>query len=78
MHYIPKGSHSWYSLPRDGGIAYAAQQSWVMNATIKVLALNYITLLKCILQENILFNTPYDEERYQKGLLYPHLTQSRL
>ena len=36
MHYIPLGPDSWVSLPRDGGIAYAAQESWVQNETIKV------------------------------------------
>ena len=36
MHYIPLGPDSWASLPRDGGIAYAAQESWVQSETIKV------------------------------------------
>ena len=39
MHYIPFGSHSWTNLPREGGISYAAQESWVQNETIKVLSL---------------------------------------
>lgn len=52
MHYIPLGPDSWVSLPREGGVAYAAQESWVQNETIK---------------DNILFGAPYDEDRYKKG-----------
>ncbi|PPQ73481.1 hypothetical protein CVT26_010183 [Gymnopilus dilepis] len=51
MHFIPTSADSWYNLPRDGGVAYAAQESWVQNETIR---------------DNILFGSPYDEERYQK------------
>ncbi|EMD36160.1 hypothetical protein CERSUDRAFT_115127 [Gelatoporia subvermispora B] len=51
MHYIPSGSNSYISLPRDSGVAYAAQESWVQNETIK---------------DNIIFGSPYDEERYRK------------
>ncbi|KAE9384622.1 hypothetical protein BT96DRAFT_1007888 [Gymnopus androsaceus JB14] len=59
-----KGSGSWYSLPRDsghgrghgvGGVAYAAQESWVQNETIR---------------DNILFHSPFDEERYNKVLYH--------
>ncbi|KAJ8082215.1 hypothetical protein PM082_008062 [Marasmius tenuissimus] len=53
MHYIPDSVDSWYNLPRDRGVAYAAQESWVLNATIK---------------DNILFGAPLDEERYKKVL----------
>ncbi|KAL0068688.1 hypothetical protein AAF712_004404 [Marasmius tenuissimus] len=53
MYYIPVGSTSWYNLPREGGVAYAAQESWVQNETIK---------------ENIVFGSPFDEERYRKVL----------
>ncbi|TCD60867.1 hypothetical protein EIP91_009386 [Steccherinum ochraceum] len=49
MHYKPNGPGSAVSLPRAGGVAYHAQESWVLNATIK---------------DNILFGAPYDEERY--------------
>lgn len=52
MHFIPSSSNSWYNLPREGGIAYAAQESWVQNETIR---------------DNILFGSSYDEERYKKG-----------
>ena len=37
MHYIPSGPESWKNLPREGGVAYAAQESWVQNDTIKVM-----------------------------------------
>jgi len=52
MHFIPSNVDSWINLPRSGGIAYAAQESWVQNETIR---------------ENILFGSPYDEDRYLKG-----------
>ncbi|KAJ6465017.1 P-loop containing nucleoside triphosphate hydrolase protein [Mycena sanguinolenta] len=53
MHFIPSSPRSWYNLPRGGGVAYAAQESWVLNETIR---------------DNILFGAPYDEERYKKVL----------
>ena len=51
LHYIPAGPDSWCNLPRTGGVAYAAQESWVQNETIR---------------NNILFGSPYDEKRYKK------------
>ncbi|KAF9553875.1 multidrug resistance-associated ABC transporter [Agrocybe pediades] len=51
MHFVPSNPDSWFNLPREGGIAYAAQESWVQNETIR---------------NNILFRTPYDEVRYKK------------
>ncbi|KAG6805189.1 hypothetical protein H0H92_000368, partial [Tricholoma furcatifolium] len=53
MHFVPSHPHSWFNLPRDQGVAYAAQESWVQNETIK---------------NNILFGAPYDEVRYKKVL----------
>ncbi|KAE9400658.1 P-loop containing nucleoside triphosphate hydrolase protein [Gymnopus androsaceus JB14] len=53
MHFIPSGPDSWYNLPRNHGVAYAAQECWVQNATIK---------------ENIVFGLEFDEERYKKVL----------
>ncbi|KAH9848044.1 P-loop containing nucleoside triphosphate hydrolase protein [Lenzites betulinus] len=53
MHYIANGPDSFVNLPREGGVAYAAQESWVQNETIK---------------DNILFGAPYDEARYTKVL----------
>ncbi|KAF8592008.1 P-loop containing nucleoside triphosphate hydrolase protein [Ramaria rubella] len=51
MHFEPNGEKAGFRLPRDGGVAYAAQETWVQNETIKV---------------NILFGKPYDKERYDK------------
>ena len=42
MHYIPLGPDSWVNLPRTGGVAYAAQESWVQNETIKVCTICFI------------------------------------
>ncbi|KAJ6555073.1 hypothetical protein DFH09DRAFT_1318263 [Mycena vulgaris] len=53
MHWIPASPDSWYNLPRGPGVAYAAQESWVLNETIR---------------DNIIFDTPFDEERYKKVL----------
>ncbi|KAJ6559886.1 P-loop containing nucleoside triphosphate hydrolase protein [Mycena capillaripes] len=53
MHFTPASPSSWYNLPRAGGVAYAAQESWVLNETIR---------------DNILFGSEYDEERYKKVL----------
>ena len=36
MHYIPLARDSFCKLPRSGGVAYAAQESWVQNETIRV------------------------------------------
>ncbi|KAI0066587.1 hypothetical protein BV25DRAFT_1403282 [Artomyces pyxidatus] len=51
MHFVPLSLKSWYHLPRAGGVAYAAQESWVQNETIR---------------DNISFGAPYDETRYNK------------
>ncbi|KAH8986094.1 hypothetical protein EDB92DRAFT_1949372 [Lactarius akahatsu] len=51
MHFVPMSPDSWYHLPREGGVSYAAQESWVQNETIR---------------DNILFGAAYDEERYDK------------
>ncbi|PPQ77073.1 hypothetical protein CVT25_014886, partial [Psilocybe cyanescens] len=48
MHFMPTDADSWFNLPRLGGVAYAAQESWVQSSTIR---------------ENIVFGLPYDEER---------------
>lgn len=36
MHFIPSAPQSTFYLPRKGGVAYAAQETWVHNETIKV------------------------------------------
>ncbi|KAJ3985397.1 hypothetical protein F5890DRAFT_1510435 [Lentinula detonsa] len=51
--YFIYSPNSWYNLPRDAGIAYAAQESWVQNETIR---------------ENIVFGSPFEEERYRRVL----------
>ncbi|KAJ7784670.1 multidrug resistance-associated ABC transporter [Mycena metata] len=54
MHFIPAGPNAYFNLPRQGGVAYAAQQPWVENATIK---------------QNIVFDAAsFDEARYKKVL----------
>lgn len=53
MHFLPTQPNSWYGLPREKGIAYAAQESWVQNDTIR---------------DNIVFGATYDEERYKAVL----------
>ena len=52
MHFVSTKPDSWFGLPRQEGVAYAAQESWVQNETIR---------------NNILFGTPFDEIRYNKG-----------
>lgn len=52
MHFIRENEDSWFNLPREWGVAYTAQESWVQNETIRA---------------NILFGYPYDEERYRTG-----------
>ncbi|VDB86203.1 unnamed protein product [Peniophora sp. CBMAI 1063] len=51
MHFAPLRSGAQVSLSRSGGVAYAAQESWVMSGTIR---------------DNILFGAEYDEARYKK------------
>lgn len=36
MHYKPHGLGSWCRLPREHGVAYVPQESWVLNETIRV------------------------------------------
>lgn len=36
LHFSPMGPDAWVNLPRAGGVAYAAQESWVQNETIRV------------------------------------------
>ncbi|EIW78586.1 P-loop containing nucleoside triphosphate hydrolase protein [Coniophora puteana RWD-64-598 SS2] len=52
MHFI-NTPLSWFNLSRKGGVAYAAQEPWKQNATIK---------------DNILLGAPYNETRYHKVL----------
>ncbi|KAH9019331.1 hypothetical protein EDB83DRAFT_2528201 [Lactarius deliciosus] len=69
MHFMPMSPDSWYHLPREGGVSYAAQESWVQNETIRVRTVNVLALALFVLseeQDNILFGAAYDEERYNK------------
>lgn len=34
MHFLPTQLNSWYGLPREKGIGYVAQESWIQNDTI--------------------------------------------
>ncbi|PBK97861.1 P-loop containing nucleoside triphosphate hydrolase protein [Armillaria gallica] len=53
MHFVPSGPDSWFHLPREDGVAYAAQESWVQSDSIR---------------DNILFGSLYEEDRYNKVL----------
>ncbi|KAJ3556039.1 hypothetical protein NM688_g2249 [Phlebia brevispora] len=53
MHCIPLQFNSVVSLPRKNGVAFHAQESWVLNDTIR---------------NNILFEAEYNEDRYRKVL----------
>ncbi|KZV63784.1 P-loop containing nucleoside triphosphate hydrolase protein [Peniophora sp. CONT] len=53
MHFDPLETGGWFNLPRSEGVAYAAQEPWIQNETIK---------------DNILFGSPFDEARYKKTL----------
>ncbi|ORX36515.1 hypothetical protein BD324DRAFT_651753 [Kockovaella imperatae] len=50
LHFIG-GKDSFYHLPREGGVSYAAQESWLLSETLK---------------ENILFGEEFNAERYNK------------
>ncbi|EIW66578.1 hypothetical protein TREMEDRAFT_65446 [Tremella mesenterica DSM 1558] len=52
LHFIP-GIEGFFHLPREGGVSYAAQESWCLSETIK---------------DNILFGEPYEDFRYKKVL----------
>lgn len=70
MHFIRSSAKSWFNLPTDGGVAYAAQESWIQNQTIKVcyscLCLGP-SLVNTGSQQNIVFGATFDEKRYKKG-----------
>ncbi|KAF8610641.1 hypothetical protein BDV93DRAFT_484022 [Ceratobasidium sp. AG-I] len=51
MHFAPGSPDSWFGLPREEGVAYAAQEVWIQNETIR---------------DNVLFGSEYEEERYNK------------
>jgi ABC-type multidrug transport system fused ATPase/permease subunit len=53
LHFEPENDTSFFHLPRDGGVSFAAQESWCTSASIR---------------ENILFGKPYERARYRKVL----------
>lgn len=63
QHFLAAGPDSWFNLPREGGVSFATQESFVLNETIK---------------QNILFGAPFDEARYKKGLFMPFNQESLL
>jgi hypothetical protein len=67
MHNASKDADSWISLPRAGGVAFAVQETWIENATIKVRSSLCMLDVTQPSQDNILFGSPYDKERYEKG-----------
>jgi hypothetical protein len=44
MHASPLEEGGWFNLPRTGGVAYAAQESWVQSGTIKVRRISLLVL----------------------------------
>jgi ABC-type multidrug transport system fused ATPase/permease subunit len=53
MNWAPTQLDSSFNLPRAGGVAYAAQEAWVMATTVR---------------QNIVFGEEFDEERYKRVL----------
>ncbi|KAJ6593376.1 P-loop containing nucleoside triphosphate hydrolase protein [Mycena capillaripes] len=53
MRFTTLGPESWFGIDRRKSIAYAPQESWLQNETIR---------------ENIVMGTHFDEERYNKVL----------
>ncbi|KIJ55945.1 hypothetical protein M422DRAFT_239116 [Sphaerobolus stellatus SS14] len=53
MHFIPYSPNSCFNLPREGDVAFAAQESWVLNDTIK---------------NDIVFSATFDEIRTESDL----------
>ncbi len=51
MNWKPSGPDSTFHLPRSSGVAYAAQEAWVMADTVR---------------NNIVLDSPWDADRYQK------------
>jgi hypothetical protein len=35
MHFSPSGPTAWINFPREGGVAYCAQEAWIQSETIK-------------------------------------------
>ncbi|KAG1853664.1 P-loop containing nucleoside triphosphate hydrolase protein [Suillus subluteus] len=78
MHLTPSGPTSWFNLPHKGGVAYAAQESWVQNEIIRAIVrfdalydeIRYNTVLyQCALKRDLtLFEAGDQTEVGEKGL----------
>lgn len=74
MHYLPMGPDSIVSLPRDGGVAYHAQESWVLNETIRVSVDSYVNSHL----HHIFYRTTFSSDRFttkggtRKVTAHPH------
>ena len=73
MHFIPTSPASAFVLPRATGVAYASQDPWVQNETIKVVSVEDQTCISLtqVSKENILFGSLLDKDRYEKGRTPP-------
>jgi hypothetical protein len=69
MHYVKTNNDSWFNLPREHGVAYAAQEAWVISGTVKVGHIPSVLLAFTLKtrQDNILFGRDFDGDRYSKG-----------
>lgn len=65
MHYVPSGPDSFFHLPRAGGVAYAAQESWVQNETIRVS--EYAEYRPSLADEKIIRTTSFSEPHTMKS-----------
>lgn len=70
MRFKAVGPDSWFGIDRKNGIAYAPQESWLLNETIKACGLlSSASFAHLNSQENIVMGTHFDEDRYEKGAL---------
>lgn len=55
LHCVPAtdNEESWVSLPRDGGVAYAAQTPWIMSRSIKVSFFDLLELEEFLMNRNV-------------------------
>ncbi|KAG8912149.1 hypothetical protein FRC00_005159 [Tulasnella sp. 408] len=68
MHFQPEILDSFYNLPRGGGVAYAAQEAWIQNATVKATDLGAV-LKQCALERDLtLFEAGDATEIGEKGV----------
>ena len=64
MHYIPLANDSFCKLPRSGGVAYAAQESWVQNETIRVSSIQCFTGCLLLTTEDLDVRTTSSSARH--------------